>query len=443
MSQKFVINTFRENAKIKSGKLGDLELKYISIGDIEFYEKSLSGIKNDREFVSRMIHHQLILPEITYAKFKVISDGELKKIARDFIKYERRTFNYFKETTDEEFFHNLRSAIKKHLGEERKKIQKSFAPAKGILENFVKRYSGIIGQVQSSVSPISRLAKETSQLNRLFRDSQFSLIESMRPAILQLQATSAIMEKALEPQIEVWQNWAGQNQKIFESFNHHWQLFHDKYAISEQQAIKVLKKYKWFVTPSMPIAFVFEAVKIGRKRGNHRGEINRLFVEYFCSDDFEELEALVNNWQSNDIFKPRMKIFRDCIEGLKNASYKSNPSNFVLPTLIAQIDGILQEYMEKNGLLFDLKDRKWKDPTGQKVDWKKWYKSRTTSQDMNDLANEIFLNILFQSSQRGAALKTPFTFNRHKIIHGECLRYGRIDNTIRAFLVLDFLASLK
>lgn len=289
------------------------------------------------------------------------------------------------------------------------------------MESFLKSHSGIIEQLQSAVSPLSRLVRETSQLDRLFRDAQFSfsLFESMKPAIQQYQSAASLIERALKPQINFWQKWADQNQRIFERFSDHWKLFYDKYKISEQQAIKILRKYKWLVTPSMPIAFVFEVVKIGRKNGNHRGEINRLFVEYFRSNNYEELDALVNNWHSNDIFKPRMKIFMDCVNGLKTAGKKTNPSNFVLPTLIAQIDGIQQEYMEKNGLSFDLKDKIWKDSTGQKVDRRKWYKSRTTGQDMDDLANEIFLNILFQTAYRGTALEIPFTFNRHKIMHGE------------------------
>lgn len=443
MSSKIVIDRIRAKAKIKSETLGNLELKFISIGDIEIYEKRLSKVKDDREFVSRLIYNQQVSPEIVYKKFNKISEDELRKIARNFVKYEEYTFKYFKETTDDEFFHNFRIAIQNRIEEEQKRMQKLLSPVRGTLESFLRKQSGIVRQVQSAVSPLSRLVRETSQLTRLIENSQYYLIERMRPAILQFQATSDLIEKALKPQIEVWQKWADQNQEIFQSFSDHWKLFYDKYKISEEQAVKVLRKYKWFVTPSMPIAFVFEVVKIGSKRGNQRGEINGLFVDFFCSDDFEELEALVNGWKSNSIFKPRMKIFRDCINGLITARKKTNPSNFILPTLIAQIDGLLQEYMEKNGLSFDLKDRIWKDSTGQKIDWKKWYKSRTTNQDMDDLANEIFLNILFQRSHRGIALGTPFTFNRHKIMHGEYLRYGRIDNAIRAFLVLDFLASLK
>ncbi len=118
---------------------------------------------------------------------------------------------------------------------------------------------------------------------------------------------------------------------------------------------------------------------------------------------------------------------------MKNAKGKYNPSNIVLPTLIAQIDGIRIEFMNRNGLSFWTKVEKWKG----------LFNGLTLNQKLYESANDIFLNILFQESQPGKPLETPFTFNRHKIIHGEYLKYGRIDNTIRAFLILDFLATLS
>jgi len=89
--------------------------------------------------------------------------------------------------------------------------------------------------------------------------------------------------------------------------------------------------------------------------------------------------------------------------------------------------------MNRNGLSFRTEDKVWKG----------WFKGLTPNQKLLDLANDIFLNILFQRAQPGQPLETPFTFSRHKIMHGEYLRYGRIDNTIRAFLILDFLATLS
>jgi hypothetical protein len=311
------------------------------------------------------------------------------------------------------------------------------------METLLKNHSGVVRKIQSTSSSFSKLVRESSKLTQLIENSKYSLIEQMSPMILQVQSTSDFIKNALKPKIEFWEKWIDQNEKIFEKLSEPWKRFYDQYEISEKEAVTILKKYKWFVTPSMPIAFIFEVVKIGSKKGNHRGEINRLFTSFFCSNDYEELEFFVKGWESNSIFKPRMKIFRDCINGLKATGKKTNPSNFILPTLIAQIDGILQEFMEKNGLSFDINERIWRDSTGQQINWKNWYRSRSTDQSMDVLATEIFLNVLFQRAYRGEALGNPFTFNRHKIMHGEYLKYGRIDNTIRAFLILDFLASLK
>ena len=162
--------------------------------------------------------------------------------------------------------------------------------------------------------------------------------------------------------------------------------------------------------------------------------MNRLFVDYFSSGNFRNLENLVNGWKANKIFRPRMKIFRDCVFIMRNTKGKKhNPSNVVLPTLIAQIDGIRIKFMNQHGLSFNSKQRVWKN----------FYKTQTSNQKLLSLANDIFLNLLFQTSQAGQPLKVPFIFNRHKIMHGEYIRYGSISNAIRAFLILDFLATVS
>ena len=113
----------------------------------------------------------------------------------------------------------------------------------------------------------------------------------------------------------------------------------------------------------------------------------------------------------------------------------------MLPTLIAQINGIQTEFMVQNGLSF--KKGKLKNKNGEVVKMKEYFKNLTSNDKMLDLANDIFLEILFQRSLPGKPLENPFYFNRHKILHGEYFRYGRIENTIRAFLILDFLATLS
>lgn len=422
--------------------LGTIEIRHIKIGDLVFIEENLGKAKNEREFVCRLMQNQLYLPKIEYHYFAKISNNELRKISRKFIKENSYFFDHFNETSDEDFFDNFTKAIQKHQDAEKKKLEESLAPLGKTFDNFLMQYEPLIGRSLIPDSFISDLSKSVAAISNQWKESYEGISESMRPMIEQIAASASVIEKSFKPQIELWQSWADQNKKIFENVRSQWDSFQAKYSISEAAAIRILKKYKWFIAPSLSITFVFEVVRIGRKKGNRRREIKELFVSFFCSDNYRELETLINGWKSNSLFKPRIKIFRDCVHGLISAKASCNASNYVLPALIAQIDGIQQEYMEKRGLTLASKG-KWKDASGKEIDWKSWYKSQTANQDMMDIANDIFLNILFQKSQRGKPLETPFTFNRHKIMHGENVSYGRIDNTLRAFLLLDFLASLK
>nr|QNO56438.1 hypothetical protein OHJJKADD_00010 [Methanosarcinales archaeon ANME-1 ERB7] len=438
------------NTKSKSKPFGEVELKYISFGNVKFFVELLNRTKDNKEFVIQVLYHQLITPQVSLTEFSKISDEELIKLARDFVEHEQHTFRYFKETTDAEFFTNFGEAIKRYFQKQDEQLQATIDPIKAIkktFEDFNKQYAGIIKQTIKQTSYITESIKEISKVAEQFREAQLRIAESLRPVreaqlriaetfgpvIKQYQLNARNLAEVLTPQINNLQKWVEQNKKIFDSYTKFWQAFKKRYRIAEQEAIRILRKYKWFITPSLPLDFVFDAVKIGKGRGNQRKAINRLFADYFSSDNFKNLENLVDGWETNKIFKLRMKVFRDCVFAVRNAKDKCNPSNFVLPTLIAQIDGIRIEFMDRNGLSFWTKDKVWKG----------WFSGQTPNQELLDLANDIFLNILFQKSQPGKPLETPFTFNRHKIMHGEYLRYGRIDNTIRAFLILDFLATLS
>lgn len=448
------------NTKSKSKPFGEVELKYISFGDVKFFVELLNRTKDNKEFVIQVLYHQLITPQVALTEFSKISDEELIKLARDFVEHEQHTFRCFKETTDAEFFTNFREAIKGYHQRQVEQLQATIEPIKAIkktFEDFNKQYAGIIKQTIKPTSYITESIKAISKVPEQFREAQLRIAESLIPVreaqlriaetfgqvIKQYQLNARNLAEVLTPQINNLQKWVEQNKKIFDSYTKFWHAFQKRYRIAEQEAIRILKKYKWFITPSLPLDFVFEAVKIGRGKGNQRKAINRLFVDYFSSDNFKHLENLLDGCETNKIFKPRMKIFKDCVFAMRNAKDKCNPSNFVIPTLIAQIDGILREFMEQNGLSFDLKKRRWEDKKGNFVNWKAWFRGQTSNQELLDLANDIFLSILFQKSDPGKPLTTPFTFSRHKIMHGEYLKYGRIDNTIRAFLILDFLATLS
>jgi hypothetical protein len=191
----------------------------------------------------------------------------------------------------------------------------------------------------------------------------------------------------------------------------------------------------------LDVGFAYKVVRIGRRPGNQRQAVNKLFIDHFSERNFRRLGGLVEGWKDNDILKPRLKILRDCVSPLKRSAPRSNPSNVILPALIAQIDGITVDFMKSKG--FSLRRGKWKDANGNPIDRNTWFNGQVPSNRMEALAARLLVTILFQNAWHGVPLKIPSTFSRHKIMHGESMKYGRMENTIRAFLIIDFLASLE
>lgn len=302
-------------------------------------------------------------------------------------------------------------------------------------------------QFTINLSPLITAASEATQW--VGKMTQFSVATQQLAENIANQILDVV--KPFETFIEYFQlteNIVNQILDVMKPFKRSIEYLQDlieKYRVTEDEATRILNKYKWPISPSMPLGFMFEVIELDRQGGNQRGAINKLFVDYFSTNDFEQLSELIETWKPSPLFEPRMKIFRDCVAALKLASGKYNASNIVLPTLIAQIDGILTEYMGQKQIPRYTLTRRGR--IRQDRQWKSKFRAQTVNQYFSDaslaLANDILLDVLFQTALPGQPLKTPFTFNRHKVMHGEYTQYGRIDNTLRAFLILDFLSELQ
>jgi len=423
------------NAKIKIDSLGEVELKYASYGDTIEFAKILEDKISDRDFVAKVLAHQLIKPEADLVALQKMSDADLEKLARAFVKAEDYTFKHFKETGD--YYKDFRQALKISHEKQIEELRKTFEPivksAQETLTAFSKNYALVIQQTLDRTSYIQESLKGVTEVAKKISDTQFRLVEALKPALEQTQSLAKIINESLKPQIDFWQKWTEQNKRIFDSFSNFWTEFQQKYNIAEKKAARILRKYKWFITPSMPLPFVFQVVKSGEKQGRQDKEINRLFIKYFEANNWRNLESMVESWKNNPLLKKRYKILSDCVDTIKLASKKKiNIANVVLPTLITKIDGALSDYMESKNVVWN----GYADRNNQV----RASKSKILTDELDNQATDAFLNILFQGSQRGQPLVTPFNFNRHKIIHGESVKYGRKDYMIRAFMVLDLLA---
>ena len=441
----------KNNTRTRLQSLGAVELKYISLHNSIEFDKLLQTELSSKDFVSHVLHHQLVKPEVDFTNFQKLSDKDLEELARAFISSEGYTFQYFQETGD--FFKDFKTALtigrKKHAEELAKILQHVIKSAQEAMTAFNTNYASVIQQTIAGTSYIRESLQQLANIGNQIGDSQRRIIESMKPVIEQYQSMAKIIAESLRPQIDIWQRWAEQNKAVFHKFSGYWVEFQRQYNVAEPKAVKVLQKYKWFITPSFPIPFIFEVMKLDQTKGRHDKAVNSLFIEYYEAEDWRNLEIMVSGWEKNPLLKNRHKILMDCVQVIKMASKTGiNEANVVLPTLITQIDGVLTDYLNSKGLQWDSDYDDWVDTktgkvrkVGRKTQFKN-AKPKVLTTPLDDLANDIFLNILFQRSQKGKPLATPFNFNRHKIIHGENVKYGRKDYLIRAFMVMDLLAHL-
>lgn len=309
--------------------------------------------------------------------------------------------------------------------------------ARKMTNSVVEPHMLAISQTLSDMDAISETIKN---LDSIFNNSAIS--------------QAAMILNAIQPQISFWNDWLNNNRQIFkfyEDSNAFWKNVRKHHNISKKKALTCIKKYNWFISPSMDPSIVYNIVSVCKSDSKSKwGDINHVFYDYFLEDNCEKLNLFVDNWSSNPIFEGRMKIIRDCVEIIKNHPKNVNFSNLVVPVLISQIDGIQMEFMNQRGLKVDKKkvvcdfegNRK-KDEHRQNIKHRQYIRELTSNDEFLDAMNDVFLDVLFQHTERGEDHKTSIKFSRHKIMHGEHFTYGRKYNAIRCFMILDFFHGLS
>ena len=334
--------------------------------------------------------------------------------------------------------------------------------ARRTMGGVVESNRAVISQAMTAADTARKMANSVVEPNMVAISQTLSSMDSMSETIKNLDSIfnnsaishAAMILNAIQPQISFWNDWLNNNRQIFkfyEDSNAFWKNVRERYNISKKKALTCIKKYNWFISPSMDPSIVYNIVSICKSDSKSKwGDINHVFYDYFLENDCKNLDLFVDNWSSNPIFEGRMKIIRDCVEIIKNHPKNVNFSNLVVPVLISQIDCIQMEFMNQRGLkvdkkkvVCDLEGNRKKDEHGQNIKYRQYIRELTSNDEFLDAMNDVFLDVLFQHTERGEDHKTSIKFSRHKIMHGEHFTYGRKYNVIRCFMILDFLHGLS
>jgi len=378
------LDEIKKLLEIETKKFGTILFESISLNNmIWLFEEIKKAKKTKREIVIELFYKMIAKPKIKLKDFLNIENTDIKKIVLKYIKSERYLDGFFKAEGD--FIDNFIIAMEKYRNYQIGEIEQS-------LENLRSNIlSNIINPFQKIEFGILSIFED------YFKDTQDAI----------LRIATDFKEIA------------------------------DNYSNAEKKTVKILIKYNWFISPSLPISFIWGINKIVNDKKHVEETIKNLFYSYFSNNKWENLTLMSDRWKRNNFFKKRTKIIEDIVNLIKFEGLKGiNIINAVLPTLISQIEGILTDYLISKGLKVDASYRR------KKIHYQE-NKIESLPEKLNFVASKVLLDRLFQKSDPGKKLKIPFYFNRHKILHGEFVDYGREDYLIRALLILDLLSYLK
>ena len=494
---------------IENNTLGTLELRPIFDDDLNYLLKNINEGLDGESLCKGFIINQLNSPEISIESLNDLNQSEIKSILERYLKC--NNMDEFFNLSNDDVYNDFKDGVIAY----REHIVKPFEDNYGNMVDSIRNslsslniYSGLedyilntqitsmqlmannLG-VSQAVQNLKHMADITSPIDDALNNSAVfqavsaadsarrmvgSVVESNMAAVSQALTgvdamsqtminlnyvfnNSAIFQaseilKAIQPQIDFWNDWINTNSHIFKFYEEHnvfWKNLKEQYNISKKRALNCVKRYHWFISPSMDPSIVRNIVSICEGNSKSKwGDINHVFNDYFLDNNCENLNRFADNWSSNPIFDGRMKIIRDCVEIIKNPPKNVNFSNVVVPVLISQIDGIQMEFMNQKGLkvdkkkvVCDLDGNRKKDKHGQNIKYDTYIRDLTSGDEFLDAMNDVFLEVLFQHTMPGEGYKASIKFSRHKILHGENFRYGRKDYVMRCFMILDFFHGLS
>ena len=204
---------------------------------------------------------------------------------------------------------------------------------------------------------------------------------------------------------------------------------------ANQYASEAFKAAGWTIAPSMPFE-LREHIVTMHKQGKTR-YISRTIIGYYQRNNYQHLSETVESWESHPLFAPRMHILQDVLKAHCQGLYTLS-----VPSLIPQIEGVLNDYILANGLVAKLgKIQKVYEAAIGNADgysWSKWvifntllYQLRTNTYVFTDFKDELKKSV----NRRHVT--------RHTISHGVVLKYNRLIYSLKIFLLLDALSALQ
>jgi len=274
----------------------------------------------------------------------------------------------------------------------------------------------------------SELVKENIQIpGGLYFDLLIILINDPNPQIRKIVAPKYNL--VTEPMLrfaEFWQKHQAillskiahlaiqYQQLINESLNRLTTVYFNISKILQEPEFKDFE-YNWLVfLPVDKLLLLYKMHKMGKD-----AEIKQLLIQ--LSKDKEYLRNFIEEMKASSIFKPREPLIQDAIE-----AYEMGKHSLCIPVLLAQIEGILWAYAEKQNIKFrgTITTKNGK----KKIESVKLLLKNTMLKDqISEYFTQHFLNKIYTEDFR------------HGILHGRNITYNTEENSMKLLLLVRAL----
>ncbi len=187
---------------------------------------------------------------------------------------------------------------------------------------------------------------------------------------------------------------------------------------------------------------IWQEVRSLKEQGQLTDEkLKSLILAKFREDDGVLLKGLVADWYDDERFAQRQHIFNDALEAHINRKFTLS-----IPTLLPQIEGIGAQIL---GVTPGKRDsaRYIVDMVEEAADKSQDVLEIVAGDIAAEVLYEVFYNRLmfedFNKELQTLGLGERRFLHRHAILHGVELHYDSEENSLRAFLILDWLHSLS
>jgi hypothetical protein len=207
-------------------------------------------------------------------------------------------------------------------------------------------------------------------------------------------------------------------------------------AIEENADIReAFKAAGWPISPSMPLDLRKRVV--GHYKGGRKRYITVTIMGYYHRRGFKNLRNVVDSWDENPLFSPRMHILRDALEAHCAGKYTLS-----VPALLPQIEGVLNDYVCSNHLPARIgKINQVLEAVFAEKDNYTLFTWSIADTLHYQLQNSSYAFADFEQELKRAVKSRKAT--RHTILHGVNPGYNRPMNSLKAFLLLDAINYLQ